>query len=163
MSPALDTRQRVKRDSQSFGVRVRAFFGGEKYDRRSIGDLAAVLLASAAFDDGIGDVVLAEAVLLERPPACLCIGIAPRVGEIDLRDARQIFLFQAVATIVFVGDIAEDAHPRIARILILVAMPHRWTANQPRRLLARNIAHLFEAENSRKPIASCFDVSAGSQ
>ena len=130
----------------------------EEHDGCAVGDLAAILLADAAFDRRVGALILREAAFVECPAARLRVAIAAPVGEVDLRDARQVLLLQAEAAVVFVGDVAEYARPRIARFLIFVAGPHRGPADVLRCLLARHIAHLLDAQHCREPVPPRFDI-----
>ena len=121
MSPTFDVGKHFEIDAEPLGVLAGARLAREEHDGCAVGDLAAVLLADAAFDRRVGGLVLREAALVECPAARLRVAIAAAVREVDLRDTRQMLLLQAEAAVVFVGDVAEHARPRIARFLILVA------------------------------------------
>jgi hypothetical protein len=64
---------------------------------------------------------------------------------------------QAVTLLVFIAEPAEDVRPGKPDTHTLAAAPHRRTANVLGGRLARHIAHLFDADDCRHPVASRLD------
>ena len=131
---------------------------GQEDDRRAVGDLAAILLADASLDDRICLVVGRKAAPAERPAARLRIRITPCVCEIDLGDPGQVRIVEPEAAFVFVTELAEDVRPREPHVAAFVPGPHCRSADVLRRLLARDVAHLLDADYRREPVAPGFEV-----
>ena len=74
-----------------------------------------------------------------------------------------MLLLQAVAAVVLVGDVAEHARPREARVGVLVAVPHRRPADELRGLVAGHVAHLLDAEHRGEAVASGLDIGGGGE
>jgi hypothetical protein len=79
------------------------------------------------------------------------------VGEVNRGDAAQVLVAQAVAFGVEVGHLAEQADPREAGVLGLAAHPRR-RAQVFRRLLARYVAHLLDADDTGQVVAARLQV-----
>ena len=90
--------------------------------RAAVGHLAAVEAPQPALGDRVGRVVVGDRVG-DRPAAGLGVGVAPRVGEVELRDRAQMRVVQAVAPVVLVGDLGEHRRPQVARVGALVSGP----------------------------------------
>ena len=107
---------------------------------------------------GLRLVVGGEARRRERPAARLRVRVAPRVREIDLGDPRQVRLSQPVTALVLVAELAEDVRPREPHVAAFVPGPHCRAADQLRGLLARDVAHLLDADHGREPVAAGLEV-----
>ena len=88
----------------------------------AVGHLAAVEPPKPAFDDGIGVVIVGQRIG-HCPAAGLCVGIAARVGEVELGDRAQVALVDAVAPVVLVGHPVEHVRPHELRVAALMVGP----------------------------------------
>src|SRR5712692_4079854 len=77
----------------------------------AIGDLATVLFAEASFDDGVILVVLGEALIFEGPVAGLGIRVAFGIAEVELGDACEMLVLEAIALCVNIRQAAEHVGP----------------------------------------------------
>jgi hypothetical protein len=94
--------------------------------------------------------------------AGLGVGIAPGVGEIDLRNPAQVALVDAVTAVIFLGQVREGARPRIGRVQIFVPGPGGGAQVLGRRH-TRHVAHHLHAQHHRGPVSARLDVGGGGQ
>ncbi len=162
MAPALDPREALERNAPLVGIGPRPTLGGQKHHGRAVGHLAAVLLAGAALDHGIGRVVVREGLGRKPPVAGLGVGIAAAVGEVVPRDRHQVLVVQPVTAVVLVGQVGEGPGPQEAGVLELLADP-RGRAQVLGGLLAWDIAHLLDADHAGQIVAASLDLGGGRQ
>ena len=117
MPPAVDAADRARA-----GIVAQIAIVDQNQSRTAIGHLAAIEPAQPAFGDRVGGIVIGDRVG-DRPRPGLCVGVAPRVGEVQLGDGTQMVVVQAVAPVVFVGDFVEHRRPQVASTGPLVSGP----------------------------------------
>ena len=121
MAPARDPG-----DRPCGGMIAQVFVADQDDSRTAVGHLAAVEAAQPALDERIGRVVVADRIR-HLPFSGLRVGVSARVGEVELRDRPQMGFVQAVAAVVFVGDLGEHRRPEELRVSAFVARPCRGT------------------------------------
>ncbi len=115
--PALDPADRPRA-----GVVTQVGVADQDETCSAVGHLAAVEPPQPAFDHGIGVVIVGQRIG-DRPTAGLCVGIAARVGEVELGDRAQVALVDAVAPVVLGGHPVEHVRPHELRIAAFMAGP----------------------------------------
>lgn len=144
------------------GVLRRPFRRGQDHGGRPVRHLTAIGLAHPALDDRIGLIVGGEAGVGEGVVARLGVRVALGVVEIDLGDAAQVRLIDAVALVVLVGQVGEGARPDIGGVAELMAGPGRRAQIFGARL-AGDIAHQFDAQHQGRAVMAGLNVRHGRQ
>ena len=160
--PAFDARDIRKLQAQRARVLARQRLAGQDHAGGAVGDLAAVELAQPALDNRIQRIVFTEAALGEAPFARLRLGVAPRVVEVDLGDARQMLVREAVAFLVLGADPIEQERPGKIAVRRFPALPGGG-AQVPGAGSTVGAAHKLQADNTGRVVVSGFDVAQGTE
>ena len=162
MAPALDAGNIPKLHAQPRGMFPGGGFTGQDNAGRTIGDLAAVLLAHTAFNYRVEFIVAAECALGKLPVAGLGAIVGPGIGEIDLRDAIEMPAVNAVAAVVFPGNPVEQERPGKIAVCRLPASPgggaQVFGAGFP-----IHVAHQLKAQHTGDSVVPRFDIAHGGQ
>src|SRR6185312_1165985 len=89
-------------DGPRVGVSAKVLVGDQHRTGTSVGELTAVEPSNPAFDHRIA---LPIKRFRHLPIARLSVRVLPRIAEVELGDGIQIGTVEAVAAVVFVGDI----------------------------------------------------------
>ncbi len=158
VSPALYIGNVVNGDATTFRI-VACFLGvRQKYAGCAVGNLSAILFPHPTLYDRIGLVILGEAVLGEHPLARLRIRIAFGVREVNPGDPGEVFLLQPKPFVVLDREFAEHVRPRKFNVSAFVTAPHSGCADEFRRLLARDVTHLLNADDGRQTVSPGLDI-----
>ena len=117
VSPALYTADRAR-------IRMVTQIGvvGQNQACPAVGHLAAVEASQPALGNRVGRIVVRDGVG-DGPVARLRVGIAPCVGEVQLRNGPQMCVVQTIAPVVFVSHLREHRRPQVACANPLVTRP----------------------------------------
>src|SRR5689334_13171933 len=148
------------------GVRARPAraepVGNQQQAGHAVGDLGAVGAAQPPLDDGVVVVILGEAARAELPFAGLGKRVVFRIAHVELGDGVQVLVFQAVAAVVLVGQLAEHVRPHERGVLALVPDPG-GRAEVLGRVFAGYIALLLDREYEDAVVAAGLDLGRGRQ
>ena len=157
VAPAQNPGQSVQASAAAGGVLLGERFGCQKDRRRPVRHLRTVAHAQPA-GDRVGELARLEVLRFVREPAArLRVGVAARVREIDLRDAGQVLLFQAVTFVVHVAELPEQFGERELHALGLACVPRRGAQKIAARGRIDGL-HLFDADDERHVVAAGLDL-----
>ena len=135
---------------------------GQNHAGRSVGDLPTVEFAHPAFDRGVECGVVAKAALGKGPVSCLCPWVLLSVAKINLRDACQRLVVNAVAVVILLGNAIKQKRPWELAARRFMSLP----SGGPQILgpgSAIDIAHQLQTDHAGDIIVAGFNVAHGRQ